>query len=394
MSERPKHVPPERLFDFDFYSAPRGCPHPQVEVARRLHEQAPDIFYTTSNGGHWVVTRYKEAMDICRRPDLFSNDPRHNATRRIYPRSPPNQYDPPEQTEYRRIISTSFTPSAVQELTGEIRALARRLVGEAHPRGGCEFVADFARRFPVNIFLRLADAPVEDMDYLLGLVEKYVRGTSVDQRAAARGELGSYLETLLQKRSRAPGDDLLTKIVQGRINGRPLESEEQLGMATLAFFAGLDTVAAMLSFIIYFLGRNPDLYQPLVERPDKIPDYLEELIRVHGVALNERGATHDFEFAGVRFREGDRVLLLNPAFNVDDRAVPNADIVDYERIVSTHVAFGAGPHRCLGSHLARAELRIFLGEWVSRIPAFTVDEVEIAGGFVWMPSRLSLSWSD
>jgi len=388
----PAHVPADLVFDFDYFQAPGGQDNPQLAVARLLHDRAPDIFFTPRNGGHWVVTRYQDALEIWRQPEKFSSDPKFNYEKRMYPRFTPLQYDPPEHTELRRVINPFFTPAAVVKLSSGIRQLACDLIESVGPRGQCEFVGSIASVYPVTIFLQMANVPLSDRDFMMRQVDRYFRNPEWAERDKARRVLGDYLADLLVERAKTPGDDLLSLIATSRLPERPLTPDEMLGMAAVSFFAGLDTVVAMLSFIMHFLGEHPAHYQRLVANRDLIDDVLEELVRANGVTINERGASHDFDFKGIRFRQGDRVVLLTAILGDDKRHTADPETIDFEREVSPHLAFGAGAHRCIGSHLARFEIRTFLDEWAQRIPSFRVEEVTISGGTVWMPKSLSLTW--
>jgi cytochrome P450 len=389
----PDHVPDHLVYDFDYFTAPRGMECPQLEVARKLHSEAPDIFYTPRNGGHWVVTRYEAGLEITRHHHTFSNDPLYNDQRRMYPRFTPLDYDPPEHTELRRVISPAFTPAAVHAMSNGIRDLARELVDDVYPRGGCEFVTEIAQRYPVTLFLKMADAPLADRAWMIEKADEYVRGLDFETRSKGRAQLGEYLADLLKERTAKPGRDLMSLIVTSRLPDRALTEDEKLGMAALCFFAGLDTVVSMLSFIINFLARNPVHYRQLVADPATIDRGLEDLIRVHGTNCTRRGVSQDFEFRGIEFKTGDRLVFLRPIIGLDDRCTRDAHIVDFNREVSSsHLAFGAGVHRCLGSHLARVEMRTFLEEWTRRIPEFRAGPVEMSGGGVWTPTSLPLFW--
>lgn len=391
----PAHVPPDRVFDFDTFHDPAGIRvHAQREVAEMLRAKAPDIFFTPRNGGHWVVTRVADVVEIFRQPELFSNDPAYIKARQMYPRFAPLEYDPPTHTNLRRIVNPFFTPGAVQRMFEGIRSEARSLIEEIAPRGECEFVAEVAQRYPVNIFLKLADANLKDREYLLDFAHGFLRNPVLAERAKARAGIAQYLSGIIDAREKNPGGDLISMIATSRLPERELTRDEKIGFATFAFFAGLDTVMAMLSHIIHFLARNPDHYAKLVAEPDTIPTRLEELIRTHGVNLTDRGVTQDTEYRGVKFRKDDRIVIMFPIMGLDDHETPEPGAVDFDRTVSRHINFGAGPHRCLGSHLARAEMKIFLEEWTSRFPAFGLaEDVRIRGGSVWVPEALHLRWN-
>ncbi len=390
----PSHIPPELVVEFDRFLSPelKRCPHERVTA---LVHGSPDIFYTTGDRGHWVVGRATVARDMLRQPDKFSSDPKYNIANARNPPTLPNQCDPPLHTDLRRIINPFFSPAGVQKMEQQVRQLAGELIDEVALLGKCEFVQVIAQRFPVELFMRMADAPLDHREMLVAKVDRFTRAPDIQERLAALEELGTYLKGLIAQRERTPGDDLVSLAVHGKVAGRGLTDDEKLGMVTLLFLGGLDTVAAMLSFIMAYLGQNPSQYQRLVGDPPLIGNAIEELMRVHGVAGMERGVTTDMVYNGVEFKTGDRLVFLPHIYGLDDQVVDAPFHVDFDRPISSHLVFGSGPHRCVGSHLARLEMRVFIEEWVRRIPAFSVDaqsDLPTRGGLVWSPVAVPLVW--
>ena len=243
--------------------------------------------------------------------------------------------------------------------------------------------------------MQMADAPMADRELLVAKVDRFTRAPDIQERLAALGELGDYLKGLISARERAPGDDLVSLAVHGTVHGRGLTDDEKLGMVNLLFLGGLDTVAAMLSFIMAYLGQQPQQYQRLVNDPQLIGNAIEELMRVHGVAGMERGVTADMTYAGVQFKAKDRLVFLPHVYGLDEQLVDDPFRVDFDRPISSHLVFGSGPHRCVGSHLARLEMKVFIEEWVRRIPAFSLDaegELPTRGGLVWSPVKVPMVW--
>jgi len=390
----PPHIPPERVVEFDRFNAPQlqSCPHQQVSA---LFERSPDLFYTTGDRGHWVVGRAALARDMLRQPDKFSSDPVHNRANARHPPTLPNQCDPPLHTGLRRIINPFFSPAGIQHLEDDVRALAVRLIEAVLSQGHCEFVSQVAQVFPVELFMRMAKAPLDDREMLIAKVARFTRAPQIADRLAALNELGDYLQVLIAEREAAPGTDLISLVVQAQVEGRPLTADEKRGMVTLLFLGGLDTVTAMLSFIMAYLGQHPEQWQRLVQAPALIDHAIEELMRVHGVAGTERGVTQDMVYAGVSFKAGDRLVFPAHIYGLDAQMVEDPLRVDFDRPVSNHLVFGAGPHRCVGSHLARLEIKVFLQEWASRVPVFSVDaqgDLPTRGGLVWSPEAVPLVW--
>ena len=364
----PAHVPGHLVHPFDYYNAPELKHEPHARM-RDFVVSRPPLFYTVKNGGHWVVGRSALALDMLRQTDKFSSDPRYNSAARV-PRTVPQQYDPPDVMEYRRILSPFFSPVAMRVLEPAIRAQARALIAAVLPRGRCEFLHEIAEEFPVIVFLQMTGSPLSDRHHLVGLADKAVRDPDRAVRERVVLDLADYVKAALADRRRHPGSDMLSHIVQAQFNGRPLTEEELVGMGVLLFLAGLDTVAAALSFIVLYLARHPADYARIAAAPERIPATMEELLRVHGVAGMERGVTHDLDYEGVRMARGDRILFVPQLYGFDQPGLDRPMEVDFTREQSPHLIFGAGPHRCIGSHLARTELRVFMEEWSQAVPSF------------------------
>jgi len=388
----PPHVPRDRIYDFNLFTDPRLMRDPQRSLVSILHE-APPIFYTPRNGGHWMVTRSADALEILRQPENFSSDPQYNWNYQRKPRTIPNQYDPPDHSALRQILNPFFSPGAMKRGEPKIRAYAIDLIDEVIRSGKVEFVSQIAQRFPVQIFLDMAGSPQSDGERVMKLADGFVRNTEREDRLKAMEVLGDYLNDEFARRRRAPGEDLLSHLLKATFNGRPLDDDELSGAGTILFLGGLDTTASALSFTMNFLGRNPGHYQRLVADPDFIPAAVEELLRAHGGAMFERGVTHDMEYKGLALKKGERLVFLSHFYGYDDDEVPDPLKIDFDREISRHMIFGAGPHRCLGSHLARIEIRVFLEEWVKRVPEFSViGDLVSRPGVVWMPVDLHLVW--
>lgn len=390
----PEHVPAHLVHPFDYYTAPELKREPHRRM-REFVQDCPPLFYTPHNGGHWVVARSSLALEMLRQPDRFSSDPQYNWAARV-PRTVPQQYDPPDVTEYRRILSPFFSPVAIRAMEPRIRAQARALIEAVRLSGTCEFLKDVAEEFPVVVFLQMTGSPLTDRHHLVELADKAVRDPDREVRKQVVLELADYVKAAIAERRERPGSDILTHIAEARFQDRPLTEDELVGMGVLLFLAGLDTVAAALSFVMLYLARNPDAYATMRADRARIVPMIEELLRVHGVAGMERGVTADMEYEGVAMRKGDRILFVPQLYGFDQPGLERPTEVDFTREVSPHLIFGAGPHRCIGSHLARTELRVFIEEWTQAIPDFAIApgiEIEMRGGNVWSPVRLPLVWS-
>jgi cytochrome P450 len=390
----PDHVAPERVVEFDCFDIP-DSDDPQL-AWRRLQESGPEIFWTPHNGGHWVLTRAEDIERAQTDYERFSHSNYHvpKTPRRFRPL--PMGVDPPEHGRYRRLIAPAFSPKAVRDLGDTVRTVTRELLDEIAPRGHCEFVGDFAKVLPIVVFLGIVDLPAEDRARLIPHAEALIRGKSVEQRRAGLDGLAAYLESWIDARSAKPAGDLISRIATAHVDGRPIERDEVFGLTMLVMAGGLDTVAAMLSFAARFLARSPSHRRALVEQPELIPAAVEELIRRHGLTATAREIACDFEYKGVTFRKGDMVQVPNVLYGLDDRVVERPLEVDFHREPpAPHASFGNGPHKCPGANLARQELRVFLEEWLARIPEFSTrpgSSAQIDTGLVSGIRSLELAW--
>jgi cytochrome P450 len=395
---RPDHVPAELVRDFNFYDVPGAAEDVQAAYGR-VQQSCPDIFWTPHNGGHWVATRGEDIIAMQRDYQRFSHKhivlpPMPEGT----PRQIPLEMDPPEHASYRRPLMQALVPAIVGELEATVRSVAIEAIERVLPRGECEFIEDFAKILPIHVFLELVDLPLADKSVLLPLAEDAVRGRDAKTRLAAHQGMARYLIDKVRARQAAPGSDLLSKLVNVDLGNGRISEAEAVDYATLVLFGGLDTVAGMIGFIARFLALNPGHRRQLASRLDNdsfVKNAIEELIRRHGIANTARVVTEDFDYNGLSFRAGDRILPANLFVGIDERMNENPLVVDFERAKPVHAAFGNGPHACPGAILARREIRIFLQEWLSRIPEFHLKpgtEPVLATGMVNGVLRLELAW--
>jgi cytochrome P450 len=391
----PPHVPANLVVDFDFYNIPGS--DDDVQLAwRKLHDTAPDIFWTPRNGGHWVATRAAAIKEIQLDHTRFSHrqftlpvDPNPNFV------PLPLALDPPEHAPIRKIIMPAFMPKAVNALEAKVRTIAAGLVEKLAPQGGCEFIADFASQLPIAVFLDIVDLPWADREMLLPWAETVVRSNDVDAKRQAQMNMAGYLTKWVRERQAEPGEDLISVVVHAEIDGRKITEPEIFSLLTLVLFGGLDTVASMMGFIARFLALHPEHRHDLIAHPNLRRNAVEELIRRHGISNTARYVTHDLEYNGVRLREGDMVQIPNLLYGLDDRLVSDPEKVDFRRENVALAVFGNGPHACPGAILARREISVFIDEWLNRIPDFTLkpgSRPVMATGMVNGVTRLDLVW--
>jgi cytochrome P450 len=342
-------------------------------------ERAPAFRLDIAPGNEgWMLTRLAAIREAFQHPETFSSTA-------VIPSAPDPQYklipemiDPPEHTAWRRVLGNIFGPKAVERLDPWVRERAAALVADLAGAGSCDFVADFAQQFPNSVFLDILGLPQAELPFFVSSVDKIMHGNHADPDDAKRSadtmaEVSGYFRELVAQRRRAPKDDLISTAMDFEIDGAPVSDADLLSLLVFLFMAGLDTVAIQLSYSFLHLATHPGDRERVVADPGSIPGFVEDLLRVYSFVAPARKLTRDVESHGCPMRAGEMVYLPLPAANRDPREFPSPDQVDADRPHNRHIAFGAGPHRCLGSHLARRELRIALEEWHRRIPSYAID---------------------
>lgn len=372
----PPNVPAELVRDFDYANMGGENNINDIYVNfKKLHD-GPDIFWTPRYGGHWVVTRHEDMNNILGNAKEFSN--RHTTL----PKQPVqillSESDGAIHADYRRILQPFFLPKAVSALEEKIRNLTIGLIDDIYAKGECEFTSDFALKMPINISMSLLDLPPEDTPFMLSVSQAALNSVDMQQKVQAYGQIFQYLaEKILPARKVNPGADMVSALIHGKVEGgRDMTDNEVLGI-TLALIAGsLDTVPNMLSFMTMFLAKNPGHRKQLAEDPSLVNEAMEELIRRHHLGNFTRVVINDMDYKGHQFKAGDLVMSPTSLAGIDDRRYPDPMTVDFKREDKKHIAFGRGPHQCIGSLLARSELRTFLTEWMKRIPDFEIKAGE------------------
>lgn len=328
-------------------------------------------------GQSYVLTSADVVDEAAKAPTVFSS-------RRAFDRlgSPlaliPIGTDPPDHTRYRRLLDPFFSPKRMSEREPQLRQSAANLIDAIAERGQCEFIADVATPFPSDVFLSLFGLPLDDRDRLNQWKDSILEFTSPSatepppEVLAQALELFTYLsEHISQRRRDDSGDDLLTRLIKTRDEGG-LSDEDIIGLCFLFVLAGLDTVTAALGFAFARLAQDPDLRKQLTEDESLIPAFIEEQLRIDGpVPFAPRVTTEDVEIDGTLLPKETALLMSYGCANRDPERYDDADTLRIGERLS-HFAFGKGPHRCLGSHLARMELRIILEEWHRRIPEYSL----------------------
>jgi cytochrome P450 len=356
---------------------------------------------TEEEGGYWIFTDHATILDGLQQPDLWSSSVIVPTERNPAYKWIPVMLDPPEHTKWRRVLGGYFSPGRTKAMEAEQHRLAADLIDGVVAKGECDFVQDLALVFPSTIFLQIMGMPREKLSEFLEWEDMILHQDSESDpdrsvRMAGMQKVQAYFAELIAERRANPdpaAQDVVSAAVQWQIDGAPASDEDVLNCLLLLFMAGLDTVAAQSSYALWHLATHPSDRARIVAELALIPHAVEEILRAYPIVQTARKATRDAEFAGCPIKKGDMGQFPLSAAGRDGQMYPNAGEVDLDRKVTRHLSFGGGPHRCLGSHLARQELAVLLEEWHKRIPDYELvaTPMERSGG-VWGLNDLRLRW--
>lgn len=329
-----------------------------------LRDAGPVVFMN----GHYYITRREDVLAALRNPKVFSSRLALQP-----PGSPipvlPLAFDPPEHTHYRKILQPFFSPYGLSKSRPVLVRHAADMIDELVVRGECDAMTDLANLYPFQVFLDLYGLPLQDRDRLIGWKDDVIGDKPIltEADAASARHLYDYLTEAVAKRRENPGDDMLSAVMSvGNFSDLEL-----LGMSHLLILAGLDTVTAAIGFSLLELARRPELREELRGNPRQIRVFVEEIVRLEPSApVAPRVLTETTTVGGMMLPAGSSVFLCMAAVNRDGSDPTSTDDLVMDGKVHRHWGFGGGPHRCLGSHLARMELTVVIDEWLNRIPDF------------------------
>jgi len=312
-----------------------------------------------------------------RHPDVFSSGMEAVDLGQSVPLIP-LQVDPPEHLKYRKLLDPIFAPKRMNLVEPEVVQLVNQMMDGFADRGSCDFAAELAEPLPSSVFLHLIGMPVSELPMFLKMKDGILRPSGADldeikasQKVAAEN-VEQFFAAELADRRKSPKEDLLSMFATAEVGGDRLTDDEILGICFLFLIAGLDTVTDSLECFFTYLAEHPEQRKRIVDDPSIIPSAVEELLRWETpVTMVARVAAQDTELRGCPIKKGSSVALGIGSANTDEAALPDAYTVDLTRNTK-HLAFGGGVHRCLGSHLARLELRVTLREWHRRIPDYEI----------------------
>jgi len=369
-------APPEDPFSS---MDPEMAAHPQT-VFKALREACPVLPVDAGV----LLTRKAEIDEALRHPEVFSSNMDAVDLKNIRPMIP-LQIDPPDHKKYRKLLDPIFAPRRMALLEDSVAVIANKLIDGFVERGELDFAKEFSVPFPSEVFLTLLGLPLSELDRFLTMKDGIIRPNHVtgapygsaaasDYQQKVADSVYEYFNEVLDEREANRKDDLLSHFLDAEVEGSSLTRHDILDICFLFLIAGLDTVTATLDCMFAFLSQNPGHRMQLVEDPSLIPSAVEELLRwetpVMGVV---RASVEDTSLDGCPIKKGDQVMIMLGSANTEEGEIEGADTVRFDREANRHIAFGGGIHRCLGSHLARLELRVALREWHRRIPEYSVE---------------------
>ena len=342
--------------------------HPTLARARSLCPVA----HSDQHGGFWVLTRYEDVLRVAQDWETFSSElgitvpyqPPVNSMKIL-----PVAVDPPLQRTFKRLVNAHFTPAKVGPWEEPTRVLVNQLIDAFIERGECDFMTEFARPLPGLAFFNFAlHAPTDELEQVnhwATLASLTHLEESRDGLMKLAGWIAKFIE---RRRADGPRGDVVDAVLDAEIDGRAITLQEAIGTIHLLILGGLETTAGVLGATMMRFCEHPEIPALLRARPDLIPQAVEELLRLDGSFICiGRTARHDTEINGHPVQAGERVLMSWASANRDEAEFAAPDAFDLDRERNRHIAFGAGPHRCVGSNLARMNLRVAIGEVVRRL---------------------------
>ncbi|HWJ10853.1 MAG TPA: cytochrome P450 [Nocardioides sp.] len=378
-------------------AARAGCPvaHTDYRIDRPAfstygllnaeRELAPAVWNDSTEHGFLMVSRYDDVSALLREHDTLVNDCVNAFDPNMATPLLPNSLNPPEHNKLRRVLNPFFSPAAVKRLEPLARRRAEELVAGIAPRKGVDLGAEFAMIYPTELFLALLGLPIEDGAMFLPHVESIFGGffastpEELQRSTDAVQAIMAYFAEAVAERERNlldPETDLVSRLLVAEIDGAPLTRDQILTICMTLMTAGLDTTRSALGYIFHHLATNPKDRARVVADPTLWPKCIEEAVRLYSLIIQDgRMVAEDREVLGCPMQKGDMVWLGLAQANRDPRKFPDPDVFDIDRDnLNHHLGFGAGVHRCIGMHLARAELVIALEAWHKSIPDYHLSE--------------------
>ena len=350
-------------------------------VQDELRQRCP-IAHTDRFGGGWLPTRYEDVAAVAYDTEHFSS--RAIIMSNFRPPleaapiggSPPISSDPPFHHDARKLLLPAFTKTAVAKQEDATRALCQSLIDKFEGQHVVDAAYDYAQHIPMRVIADMLGFPQEDGPQFREFVENTLEGVNLppEERIERMGRLFDYLLAQVHDHLGNPREDLTTYLINAELYGRKLEPSHVAGTMALLLIAGIDTTWSAIGASLWHLARTPEDRQRLVADPRLLPTAMEEFLRAYAPVTMARLVKEDMHWRGADMKAEDWILLSFPAANRDPAQFDRAGEIVIDREVNRHAAFGLGIHRCVGSHLARMELRVALEVWLERIPDFSLDD--------------------
>ena len=346
-----------------------------------LRQRCP-IARTGRFGGGWLPTRYEDVAAIAYDTERFSSRSiimsNFRPPRALAPvgGSPPISSDPPFHHDARKLLLPAFTKDAVTRQEPQTKALCHSLIDAFEDQQVVDAACDYAQHIPVRVIAGMLGFPAEDGPQFREFVEDLLEGINLppDERVARVSRLFDYLLVQVHDHIDDPRDDLTSYLINAELFGRRLDPSHVVGTMALLLIAGIDTTWSAIGASLWHLAKTPGDRQRLLAEPGLLPTATEEFLRAYAPVTMARLVKEDMRWRGADMRADDWILLSFPAANRDPAQFDRAGEVVIDREVNRHATFGLGIHRCIGSHLARMELRAALEVWLQRIGEFTLED--------------------
>ena len=383
-------------FATDFDHADPGYNPNAPEVWKALREGGCPVAHSDRYGGMWVPLTNDTVNEVAYDTDNFTSRsvvvnvgrPGDRALPAPIGGAPPITSDPPFHNMARRLLLPPFAPKKIELWEDKVRAQCRKLLDEMGEITPGETVVDaavqYAQHIPVSVIRQMLGFPEKDE----ALFRKFVHDTleRINEEPGSRlggDDLGEYIVTQIEDHRANPRDDLTSYLMEVEIDGNKLTDDMVAGMTILLLIAGIDTTWSAIGSSLWHLSQNPQDHQRMLDDPEVIPFAIEEFLRAYAPVTMARLVAKDNDFHGCPMKKDDWVLLPFPAANRDPKKFEDPDTFIVDREENRHAAFGLGIHRCLGSNLARLELRVAVEEFIRRFPSF-----ELAGDTRWSVGQI------
>ena len=351
------------------------------EIWEELRAKCP-VAHSPRYGGTWLPVRHEDVSAIAYDTEHFSSEDvvvkriKPTGESRPYGGAPPITSDPPFHHHARRLLLPAFAPQKIAAMEAETRSFCHSLIDNMGAVDVIDAADQYAKHIPPAVIAHMLDLPLADGELFRDFIHTALEGVAEDQavRQAGWQKLDAYLDRRISERSQNLGDDLLSFLLTVEMSGNKLQPEHVRGTVALLLIAGIDTTWSAIGSTLWHLAKTPSDLARLVREPELVPTAVEEMLRAYAPVTMARVVAKDVEIGGCPMKEGDWVLLPFPAANRDPGAFDRADEVIIDREVNRHSAFGLGIHRCVGSNLARMEVRIAMEVFIERFPKFELAD--------------------